>query len=366
MNSNSNFNSNFNSPADSVANELDLIGFVCEFFKAHGAELEQNSDIIDVLLPQKLVKALDVDEYICVAPATYKISDTNKLKNLHKIEFGTSLLDNIVSMAGSHFPVLDINLKYHYLKTQGFNHLIKSQFEFYKCKPRVTDTAEMINRYILLTCCFTAQSDEQKQGLIDFTFNIDTGSLIPGMMRMLPGIEKEYKTQSVNDYSSKDADKIYNLINLYGHDIVSKRLENFIKSMNRRHQRDSKSLDTYYNALKKEMVQNLERLGISSRVVKERKEKIDLLPDELEAKKKDLFNKYSININFIPVAAIKVHSPCVKIFITLVAGRKKHEISMIYNPAIKQVEPVVCQACKLSTYSFGVSSNMHINCLNCL
>ncbi len=374
MNFNSNSNTsntsnNSNDPNDSNGspeNELDLAGYVCDFFKAHGAETEQNSEMVDVLLPDKLIKALDVDEYISIAPATYKPTDKDKLKNLQKIEFGTPLLDNIISMAGADFPILNVKLKYDYIKTQGFNDLIKKQFEFHKCKPRIRSTGEIRNQYILLTCCFTAQSDEQKQGLIDFTFNIDTGSLVPGMITMLPGIEKEYITQTVNDYSSKETNKIYDMINLYGYDAVARQLENFIKSMNRRHKRDSKSLDTYYNALKKEMVTNLERSGISSRIVKERKEKIRMLPHELEAKKKDLLNKYSININFIPVAAIKVESPCIKIFITLISGRNSQEMFLVYNPAIKQIEPMVCPSCNLSTYSFGVCNKMHIICFNCL
>ena len=49
---------------------------------------------------------------------------------------------------------------------------------------------EVIN--ILLTSRFLAQSDEQKEGLLDFAINMDTGALAPGMMQMLYNAEKEY------------------------------------------------------------------------------------------------------------------------------------------------------------------------------
>ncbi len=352
-----------------AADELDLTRFALNFLEANGAALEENKKTTSVLLPEKLCDSLNVEEYILITPddvVTLSETDSEQEQNLHKIQFGSPLLDRIVFMAGSKPPILNVSLKFSYIKTQGFENLINEQFEFHKCKPKITGAGETTTQYIFLTCQFTAQSDEQKQGLIDFAFNTDTNAYVPDMLKMLTSIEKEYKLNAVSGYTKNQIKQIHNLVELYGYNAVSFKLENFIASMKRRFKRDNKSLDEYYKALEKEMRENLKRAGISNKLIKERKEKIAMLPQELATKKKDLLNKYSINIDFSPVAAMTVDTPCVKLFVTLIAGRKKHDITIIYNPGTKKADPIVCRSCGISTYSFGLCSNMHINCPNCL
>jgi len=121
-----------------------------------------------------------------------------------------------------------------------------------------------------------------------------------------------------------------------------------------------------YDDLEKEMKESLLRTGISDKLIQERKAKIAMIPDEHAAKKKDLLNKYSIRVSFVPVATLAVRTPCVKVFATLVSGHQKSNGSMMYNPVTKQMDPMVCQSCGMSMYSLGLCKNMHLNCITCL
>lgn len=53
--------------------------------------------------------------------------------------------------------------------------MIREQFKFHRSKIIVTGTGEIKTRYILLTSRFLAQSDEQKQGFLDFSMNNTQG-----------------------------------------------------------------------------------------------------------------------------------------------------------------------------------------------
>ncbi len=331
---------------------LDLLDFTRRFFENNGAALENNNGMTEILIPEKIHTALGVKEYISLTPDL--------------VQFGNPFLDKIISMAGKDVPLVHIDLKFHYIKTQGFGNLIKEQFEFHKCRHKITGTGETMARYIILICKYTAQSDELKQGLVDFSFNLDTGAFVPGMHELMDSMDKEYRTESAAGYSENEIDKIYDMVNIYGHDVIAVKLDDFIRRMNRRFKRDIRSLDEYYNALGKEMEESLLRTGISPGAVKDRKEKIAMLPRELAAKKEDLLNKYSIKIDFTPVAAMAIATPCIKIFSSLISGQERYDIAMSYNPVTKKADPVVCQSCKISTYSFGICSNMHINCPDCL
>jgi hypothetical protein len=261
---------------------------------------------------------------------------------------------------------LQADLKFTYIKTQRFESLIREQFEFLRSKIIVTGTGEIKTRYILLTSRFLAQSDEQKQGLLDFSINMDTGALAPGMHSMLFNAEKQFHTKTIQRYTKEEIARIHELVSRHGPEAVEQMLSKFIKSMNRRFQRDTLSLDQYYDALEKEMKESLMRTGISDKLIQERQAKIAMIPDELSAKKKDLLNKYSIKISFTPVAALAVTTPCVKVFVTLISGRQKKKMSMTYNPVTKQMDPMVCHSCGMSTYALGLCKNLHTNCAACL
>jgi hypothetical protein len=114
------------------------------------------------------------------------------------------------------------------------------------------------------------------------------------------------------------------------------------------------------------MRQNLNRSGLSQDLIRDREEKIAMIPAELAAKKKDLLNKYGIRIDFKPAAALYLTSACVTVFVRLISGRTNTDFSLTYNPVTKDMDPVACQSCGTGTYSIGLSPNLHINCPDCL
>ncbi len=347
-------------------NNVDLIKFTRRFLDSKGAVIDsENNSVTDALLSEQLSEALDVEEHISFSKDTENVKNFGGEK-LYSIQFQSPLLDKIVSMAGSTPPFLQCELKFNYIKTQGFANLIREQFEFHKSKIKITGTGNVYTNYALVTCMILAQSDEQKQGLFNFSFNIDTGAVIPDMSEMMLGIEQEFDTINIRKYSESQIRRIHELISIYGPEAVEGELENFIQSMNRRFKRDSLSLDKYYGALKKEMEESLLRTGLSDKLIQERQSKITLIPDELTVKKKDLLNKYSIKISFTPIAVLSIISPGVKVFASLISGHDKRDITMTYNPVTKRIDPMVCQSCGMSTYSVGVCRNLHLNCTACL
>jgi len=346
--------------------EIDPMDFACQFFKARGGVVESGGKTCDILLPKETAKALDIEDFIRVGPDENAAPGGDGPADVYTVQLHTPLLDRMVTLAGAATPFTRAKLKFEYIKTQGFDRLISDQFEFHKAKLKVLKTGEAVTRYLALTCKFTAQSDEIKQGLIDICLNLDTGAVISGMAQGLVNIQKEFALGDTLGCTEKEIENIRDIVGRYGQQLVQDRLSSFVNSMNRRFRRDAVSLEEYYGALEKEMKESLGRSGLSQRLAQEREEKIAMLPGELAAKKKDLLNKYSINIDFKPVAALYLSSPCVKVFARLISGRNKINITMTYNPVTKKMDPVVCRSCGTGTYSAGCCPNLHINCLACL
>lgn len=343
--------------------QIDAMDFACRFFKARGGVVEDQGLTRDILLPEAAAQTLGVDDFFRVGPE--EIVEQGRLK-VHAVQLNTPFLDRMLTLAGESAPFARAELKFDYIKTQGFDRLIADRFQFHKSKVRVMKTGQARTRYLILTCRYTAQSDEIKQGLVEICVNLDTGVVIPDMARGLAHVQKEFSVKKARGLNEKEIESIRTVVSRYGQNLVEDRLASFVDSMNRRFQRDTASLDAYYQALETEMRQNLSRSGLSPDLVREREEKIAMIPAELAAKKKDLLNKYGIRIDFKPAAALYLTSACVTVFARLISGRSHTDFTLTYNPVTKDMDPVACQSCGAGTYGLGLCPSLHINCPGCL
>jgi hypothetical protein len=257
-------------------------------------------------------------------------------------------------------------LNFNYIKRQGFDRLIQDQFVFYNCVGRVKSVAEVRMVYLLLTCRYLAQSDEQKEGLFALAFNLQTGAALSEMDRMLDTVERIFEADSAQTLLGEDRIKeILTWVRRQAGKVLEKEIEPFQDSMNRRFRRDVASLEEYYEDLKKEMTASLKRPGSSDQLISDRQAKISLIPDELERKKADLFKKYSIRVKLGLCGGIQIHTPAIKVLYQISFGRKHKQLSLIFNPVSKSMDPLVCDGCGDSTFNIRFCDHLHALCPAC-
>lgn len=354
----------------------ELVSFVCRFLEAHGALAEQKDKRIDLLLPSALSEKLGVEEYISVTPGSNPGVSPGQAdplgrgiplegRHLYPIHFGAPLLDRVSQMAGSNPPLTEVTLGFTYLKKNGFDSLINQQFEFYKTTGSVSGTAQVMTTYLVLTCRYLAQSDEQKEGLVDLAVNMDSGAVVSTMIDKLVSAEKKYQKTISHGYENQAIDKLFKLAGIYVAEAVEEELAEFKKSMNRRFLRDASSLDEYYAALTQEMEQSLERTGMSDGLRQERMEKIALIPEELGTKQQDLLNKYGIRVKISLAAAMVIVTPAIKVLFNAVSGKQRKSISLTYNPVTKLMDPLACSVCGRSMYRIALSNDLRPVCAAC-
>jgi hypothetical protein len=334
--------------------------FARRFFERQGALVEASPEGFDALLPQELAERLQLPDYVRI-----KDGPPSESKEEYGINYGSPLLEKMVDLTCSPLPLASCQLSFHYLKSQGFDRLIQDQLTFRKSLCRVTSTAPIKTDYLVLACRYVARSDEQKEGLISFFFHFDTGALIPRGLDMTVNATTE--TAPLPD-ASKDNDKWDRIIKTISREslgLIAEEIRDFRESMDRRLRRDSKNLEEYYETLKKEMESSLGRAGLSDRLVQDRKEKIDLLPEELAKKKEDLLQKYSIRVKVIPCAALFIRTQAVRILCDLHIGREKRPLSLTYNPVTKALDPLVCEGCGGSATTVSFCLRRHALCPHC-
>jgi hypothetical protein len=343
---------NFNS-------DTTLERFVRRFLELNGAAIENRFDGLDALLPEHLAVCLNTPEFL-------RIATGENAEEKSAIHYGSPLLEKIVHTACDSVPLTGCRLEFTYIKSQGFDRLIQDQFVFANSVGRVIGAAEVRTDYLLLSCRYMAQSDEQKEGLVELAFNLESGAAVPEMGRQVDSLEKTFAADAVQVPWGEDTIKeILTRVRRQATKILDREMAPFQDSMNRRFRRDAANLEEYYADLKKEMEESLKRPGLSDQLISDRRAKIGLIPEELQGKKEDLFKKYSIRVKLRLCGAMWIRTPAAKILYQSACGRKQKQLSMMYNPATKSMDPLVCEACGDSTYNVRFCDQLRLLCPAC-
>jgi len=338
----------------------ELLQFAARFLETRGAVLETKKDEVEAILTDELSALLQTPGYLCL-----KDNPKDEIDGVYSIHYGAPLIDKMIEAACAETPLLACELAFDYIKSDGFDRLIKEQFHFYDISGHVQSIANIKTDYLVLACRYTAQSDEQKEGVIHLAFNCETGALIPRMADSLSLMNKIFKTEAKGVWDETRRTHVLKQIQAGSKEIIMEEIGPFRESMARRFKRDAANLDEYYLALEKEMRSAVERQGLSGELIKDRQQKIELLPQELQMKKDDLLKKYSIKVKIVPCAALFVRTPAVKILYDMAGAGRHKTIPFIYNPVIKSIDPLVCQGCGTSMVDIYSCRGLHFLCSEC-
>jgi hypothetical protein len=336
-----------------------LEAFVERFFACQGADVEKRGSRLDVLVPPELAQRIGIPEFCSLTVGT-------QAPEGFAVHYGSPLLEKMADAACETVPLTIVRLAFHYIKSQGFDRLVDELFRFRGAVVRVENTAAVQTEYLLLTCRYLAQSDEQKEGLAPLAFNLETGAPISNPEAIPYATEKVFEAGGPGAaFEAEKVRRIIQNVQRQAPKMLEGQIESFRESMNRRFRRDVANLEEYYAELKKEMTENLMRPGLSEPLIQERKDKIDLIPDELARKKDDLFKKYSIKIRLQLSGAMLIRTPAVKLFCRATIGRRQKPLTIFYNPMDKSLDPLVCTGCGDGTYQVLFCDHLHLLCPQC-
>jgi hypothetical protein len=337
-----------------------LEAFVEQFFNCQGAAIEKKGHRLDVLAPRELARRIGI-------PDLCRLTIGSEDPDGYGVHYGSPLLEKIAAAACDTVPLVSIRLAFHYIKSQGFERLIQDCFAFRGAVVNVVKPAEVLTEYLLLTCRYLAQSDEQKEGLVSLAFNLETGAPVSHIETMLGTVEKQVEEGGKPvAMETEMVKRIIQWVKRHAPRSVEAQIDPFRDSMNRRFRRDVANLEAYYAELKQEMTDKLMRSGLSEGLYRERQEKISMIPDELAKKKDDLFKKYSIKVKLELSGAMVIRTPAVKLFCQATIGRRKKAFSLFYNAIDKSLDPLVCQGCGQGITLIHFCDGLHLLCASCV
>ncbi len=346
----------------SSSRETEPLDFARRFLELHGAAVQNEQGGLEALVPEELGVRLGIPEHTRIYQDNPEAAEETET---HLINYGAPLLEKMLAETLQRAPLASCSLEFDYIKSGGFERLLRDQLTFYGAIASIETVGDIRTRYLHMDIRYTAQCDEQKEGLLSLVHNLETRTFVPDMAGMLDNLGFRLKYGRPPDGSRDLAASLQPHVDRCARIVLKEQLEPFRRSMERRLKRDVDNLREYYRSLEQEMRANLDNPNLSDSARQDRLAKIETLPQELNRKIEDLQKKYTIRVRTRPVAAILLNSPAKKLVCRVIRGRMSGQLSLTYNPVTRGIDPLACNKCGSSITHLHFNAELAPLCLEC-
>ncbi len=225
--------------------------------------------------------------------------------------------------------------------------------------------------YLLCYFKYTAISDEKREGIAKVLIN----ELNLSTMLFEDGLpELEDSGEESRGIERHDLNRVFQSSYSVAVEMVKERLKDFVRSLERRLNRDIRRVHEYYETLKKEARIAIEKKAAATgdrrvreeEIEKQLKKKISAIETECKWKVQDLITKYSLNIKIEPLSVIRIETQTPVLWINIKRRLEARRFPVTYNPVIKQLDDLPCELCFNPRKPYFIcDKKLHIICSTC-
>ena len=365
--------------------------FVRELFEMNNAVVESpRDDILEVLLPANIYKNTPFNEYEKFYFDGEKAGDKGKL-----ISFHTDVFDSFYQMLDGRGYAGLVELPKGYLKSSGFEQAVEERLVFTNGIFHFQKREEKKVSYLFVNFLYTAVSEDKKEGIVQQAVNeytmagidwpcplseIETESppiksIITHSIKRpgghdqieLPLWKTNEKTSPKNKFLQDNIiKKSLQRASLIVQNKVRGLLVDFEKKLNHHLNRDIKRLNDYYGTIESEIRKKIVKKNLTGPEKEKELSRIEATRKELGRKVNDQKDRYKMKIELQPINVLRVEATVNVLSLTLHRKKQSREVDFVWNPFLKQVEPLSCESCfvPITVLTF-CDDSVHIICRNC-
>lgn len=346
---------------------------ITEILTYNGAIAEQtDNNVLDIILTRDLSETLSIPEYARLYFSHETQSDDGIYASYDSEVF--SSMAKLFSVKGRFSAA-----KYEAPFQPNMEKLTKSISEkitFSNATFRIDKTEQRNIPYLLVYFKYTALSDEKHEGVMPVLINGLNLSASPFENYIGEFIHMLKETEHVpgSDISRSEMMRVFKAAYSAGTRIVEDQLKDFVRSLERRLNRDTRRVYEYYATLKKETelaIWKKKRTQIEDKTIKgdgiERlSAKLEAIESERKWKIQDLISRYALSIQIEPVSAIRIETPTSLVLINIKRRLASRQFPVTYNPLTRHLDPLPCESCFHPKGAFYICDDrLHIVCAAC-
>jgi len=350
---------------------------ITDLLTHEGAIIEQRGEgSLEFLIPSSLSTTLGIPEHGILSFSDHPSSESainvsyesDIFKAVEKIFLGKGRIAKAVYP--SHLPNIDKLSKWVSEK------IVLSNATF-----RLEKIEQQLVPYLLIFFKYVALSDEKREGIFSLLINKrNLSTLLPG--DVLRDVWVDLKDSEADEATiGKEMMKAIEVGLSAASLVVKEEFGPFIKSLEKRLNRDIRRVFEYYEALKVETQKAFEKRRLSENHstegqdegVSSQEEASKILSGKLEAierekrwKAQDLVSKYALNVRIEPVCALDLEAQAPVFWIDIRRRLSSRAFPLTYNPFFRRMDPFPCEACFYPRGGFYIcDEKLHILCANC-
>jgi len=228
--------------------------------------------------------------------------------------------------------------------------------------------------YALIFFKYVALSDEKREGIFSLLVNeqnLSTFALNGNLTAFWEDLKEPEEILTRSEGISSALQAGFSAASL----IIKEEFEPFIKSLERRLNRDIKRVFEYYETLKVEIQKAFEKRVFSGKDFPEAQSeeerkvlsgKLDAVEGEKRWKIQDLVSKYALNVRIEPVCIIDIETESLVFWLEIKRRLSSRAFPLTYNPLLKKVDSLPCEGCFHPRGMYYIcDERLHILCAAC-
>lgn len=336
-----------------------LIDTISDILALSGAAVERNQEHLEALLPAETARALQLPEHAVLAFEAQTNSAAGEL-----VTYQSELVDRLFDWMQQKGLYAQIAVADLYLK-QGVTAVAESRFTVLNGLLKAAAAAERRLQYACFHFKYTAISDEKKEGLARVVINEHTLAEVHEMMAQL-SLAVTSEAESVVSLETQPLARVYYAACRHVRPIISGDLADFHRSLQRRLQRDIARLREYYQSLKDEIQNKIVRRQLAGQEREDEEARLRAVDLEYRRKVADQREKYAMKIEVEPINLLRINTPAMMVTAELRCRKLGREVSFVWNPLLKDFEPIPCESCGDGLYAMQLcEEKLHLLCRAC-
>lgn len=327
-----------------------------------GAVVEKKEDnSLEVICPPELSRTLGIPEY---APLYF--SQKGDSQRGVYASYDSDFFNALETLFTGGRKICSATYKSSLPNIEKVSRVITENIPLNNATFRLTKDEVKNISYLLCYFKYTALSDEKHEGLLPVLINeLNLSVTIPPEdlitnLKEADGQDKEIEKENLN--------QVVRAAYLAGLSVARETLQDFIKSLERRLNRDSKRIHEYYEILKDETHKMIEKQEKNIKDGNPNKlfQKLAAVEAEQKWKIHDLLAKYALSLKVEPISFIQIKTEAILFWLEIKRRLSSRSFPLAYNPLVKQLDSLPCEVCFNPHPPYSIcDERLHIVCSHC-
>jgi hypothetical protein len=320
-----------------------LRAFTARLLERRGAEVDWPAEAGEglALLPTEVAQTLRCLEILPLAAAA---------ESPLPINLTSDFLDRIEPLVRAEPQIVCLRIPEAYLKRSDMAEPVARAFTWRNARVRVQAAEPTRTEYHTWYFLATLDSADRWQQVVRVSVNASTGAEV-----QLPDLSDTGAVLAdPGDLPAEPATQLAAVRAALGHLQVDSRA--FVERLESRLGRDRQRLQGYYRALLRGDGQRSARRGAGEDSA-QRAAKVKVVQLELRRKLAELDERYACRLDLTPLALARTDCPALAMRCHVLRRSAARMITVFWNPLSKELEPLCCSRCGVSTFSLAFSDD---------